>query len=91
MITLLTHIAAAHSPMQTPRTRVGKISEQRMLGIGPNPATNEHVKIVTHVKETAAGIKPVVRNMLTSTSATNEIARIGMVARSNCLQPEYTT
>jgi hypothetical protein len=60
-----------------------------MLGIGPKPATKAHVNIVTHVKETAAGIKPVVRNMLTSTSATNEIARTGMVARSNCLQTKY--
>ncbi len=85
---MLAHIAAAHTPMHTPRTLVGKISEQRMLGIGPNPATKEHVNIVTHVKETAAGISPVARNILTSTSATSEIARMGIVARSNCLQPQ---
>lgn len=34
---LLHHMAAAQMPMQTPRTLVGKTSEHRMLGTGPNP------------------------------------------------------
>lgn len=50
------------------------------------PVTKEHVKMVTNVKEMTAAKRPVLRNMLASTSATNEIAKIGIVARSNCLQ-----
>lgn len=50
------------------------------------PVTNEHVKMVRNVKEMAPAKRPVLRNMFANTSANNEIAKIGIVARSNCLQ-----
>ncbi len=90
-MTLLVHIAAAHMPMQSPRTLVGKISEHRMLGIGPKPVTNEQMNNVTQVKDIAAANKPASRNMLTSTSITSEIARTGIVASSNCLHTNMHT
>lgn len=50
--------------------------------------TNEHVKTVTNVNEIAAAIKPVGRNKLARTSATRERTRMGIVAKSSCLQPQ---
>lgn len=46
-MTLVPHIAAAQIPMQSPRTLVGKISEHKMFGIGPNPEKNR--KLVRHL------------------------------------------
>lgn len=52
------------------------------------PVTNEHVKTVTNMNEMAAAINPVGRNKLARTSATRDRTRIGIVARSSCLQPQ---
>jgi hypothetical protein len=88
MITLLDHIAPAHIPMHVPRTRVGKISEHRMLGIGPKPATNEQMKTVTQRKEIKAGMSPVALKRFTTTSATKETVRAGIVVNSNPLDAQ---
>ena len=42
-VTMMSQIqnVSAHIAMQMPRTRVGKISAQSMLGIGPNPMTKK--------------------------------------------------
>lgn len=52
------------------------------------PVTNEQVKMATNMKEIAAATTPVGRNMLASTRATREMTKIGIVANSNCLQPQ---
>lgn len=41
-MTFVPHIAAAQIPMQSPRTLVGKISEHKIFGMGPNPVENQN-------------------------------------------------
>ena len=80
-------MVAAHRPMHTPRTRVGKISEQMMFGIGPNPVTNEHEKIATPDNEPIDWINdPSGRRRNATESRARERVITGMVLRRRVLK-----
>ena len=51
-MTLVPHIAAAQMPMQSPRTLVGKISEHKIFGIGPNPERTDYESLVRKLLDT---------------------------------------
>ena len=79
-------MVAAQRPMHTPRTRVGKISEQMMFGIGPNPVTNEHEKIATPDSEPMDWSNdPSGRRMLATERRARERVITGMVLKRRAL------
>ena len=72
--------------MQRPRTRVGKISEQRMLGTIPKAMTKMEVKTTTPIVEIVALTTDPMLTVLLSTSAMSAAIRIGIVDSSSDLQ-----
>ena len=83
--TLLNHMVAEHKPMHTPLTLVGKISEQTIFGIGPNPVTNEHVKMARHTTESIAAPTPVGIIISVATKTINATTKIGNVTSNKYL------
>lgn len=74
--------------MQMPRTRVGKISAQRMLGIGPNPMTYTQQESTTLTVEIAECITLPIFTKPPMTKMKRHNARSGTVMSSNLLQKE---
>lgn len=79
----------AQIAMHRPRTRVGKISEQRMLGMTPKPMTKTEVKTITPTVDIVALTTDPKFTMLLSTSAMSATIRIGIVDSSRDLQQEH--
>lgn len=76
----------AHMAMQRPRTRVGKISAQRMLGIGPNPMTKKQKQRITLTVEIDAFTTLPISTRLPRTRMTRDTIKIGIVVSNKVLQ-----
>lgn len=75
----------AQIAIQTPRTLVGKISEQRILGMGPKPITKQQKYITTlMVENTAFRIDPMLTTLETTRMMSDPI-KTGIVERSSRL------
>lgn len=81
----------AHIAMQRPRTRVGKISEQRMLGTGPNPMTKQQKYAITLMVEIVALATEPMSTMLPMTSTISDIISTGIVDSRRDLQEEESS
>jgi hypothetical protein len=84
MISLIQNVRL-HIAEQMARTLAGKISEQKMLGIGPNPITNMQKYTMTLVVERAACNPTLKSTMLTTIKTSSASTKIGMVTRSSFL------
>ena len=71
----------AQIAMQTPRTRVGNISEQRMLGMGPKPITKQQKYTITLMVESTAWATWPKSITLDKTSMTKVRIKTGIVDR----------
>lgn len=65
--------------IQRPRTRVGNISAQSMLGTGPNPITKKQKYSTTQTVETAAFATFPILTKLPITNTMRVIIRTGIV------------
>lgn len=74
-----------HIAMQSPRTRVGKISEQRMFGIGPKPITKQQKYMMTLMVEIMACAMAPKSMTFPRTTKIRDASRTGKVANSSHL------
>uniref|UniRef100_J3LIR7 Uncharacterized protein n=1 Tax=Oryza brachyantha TaxID=4533 RepID=J3LIR7_ORYBR len=71
--------ASEQMAMQRPRTRVGKISAHRMLGMGPNPMTKQQRYTTTLPVHSAACAAAAMGATLATTSAASDAINTGIV------------
>lgn len=83
---LQSHAVTEHAAMHFPRTRVGKISEQMMLGMGPNPMTKQHMYTTTLTVESAACATAPKSTMFTRTRTRSDAISSGIVPSRRLLQ-----
>lgn len=76
----------AQMAMQRPRTRVGKISAQSILGIGPNPMTKKQKYTITLMVEIDAFAVLPKSTKLPRTNMIRDAIRTGIVLSSKVLQ-----
>lgn len=76
----------AHIAMQRPRTLVGKISAQSMLGTGPNPMTKQQKYTTTLTVEIAAFTTVPKFTKLPTTRITRAAIKAGIVLSSKVLR-----
>ena len=72
--------------MQMPRTLVGKISEQSMLGIGPKPMTKQQKYNTTLTVEIDACTTEPIFITLDRTRTTRDVIKMGIVLSNKVLQ-----
>ena len=71
--------------MHRPRTLVGKISEQRMFGIGPYPVTKQQKYMMTQAVDMPAWMTVVVFTTSPMTRTRRETTSTGIVVSSRSL------
>lgn len=89
-VTMMSHIqnVRAHIAMHRPRTRVGKISEQRILGIGPKPMTKQQKQTMT-LKVEMKAFTPLLKSIrLPTTNIRRDATKTGIVVSSKVLNQE---
>lgn len=86
-VTMMSHIqnVRAHIAMHRPRILVGKISEQRILGIGPKPMTKQQKQTMTLKVEIKAFTLLLNSTRLPTTNIRRATIKTGIVVSSKVL------